>query len=131
MRMLMRKQIMLGLIGAASLLTMATTSYAAIIKPPNINLPNTTYCLDGEVMDIGAGYQNEGVPAGPYRTIELKCNDSDGPLELSYIVYPSNAVDLDGIMATALTAMTEGYHVSYTLYPYKDVDAVISLNTAK
>jgi hypothetical protein len=122
----MKKQIVTGLIGAASLLAMAAaTSYAGI------DLNGMIPCQDGEVISIGAGYQNDGVPAGPYRTIELKCNDSGGPLQMSYIVYPSSAVDLDGIMATALTAMTEGYHVSYTLYPYKDVDAVISLNTAK
>jgi hypothetical protein len=119
----MKKQIVTGLIGAASLLAMATTSYAGI------DLNGMTPCQDGEVINIGAGYQNDGVPAGPYRTIELKCNDSGGPLQLSYIVYPNSAVDLDGIMATALTAMAEGYHVSYTLYPYKDVDSVISLTT--
>jgi hypothetical protein len=126
----MKKQIVTGLIGAVSLLAMATTSYAEINSPPNINLPNTTYCSDAEVMNIGAGYQNVGVPAGPYRTIELKCNDSGGPLQMSYIVYPSSAVDLDGIMATALTAMAEDYHVSFTLYPYKEANSVISLTTA-
>jgi hypothetical protein len=115
----MKKQIVTGLIGAASLLAMAATTSYALGTP----------CADATITSVGAGYA-ESPKGGPYREIGVVCNDTDPGTPATYKVYPSSAVDLDGIMATALTAAVEGYPVKYSVYPYAGTDMIISM-TAK
>jgi hypothetical protein len=112
----MKKQIVTGLIGAASLLAMAATGAYA--------LGDT--CASGTVTDVQAGYVDadmwaNGCIGAVYITCDGTAPATDDPntagvtsTSKKYCVH--SALYADGVMATALTAMVESKKVSSNTY---------------
>lgn len=111
----MKKQIVTGLIGAASLLAMAATGAYAL----------GVTCDSGTVTDIQAGYVDADLWANScIGAVYIKCDgtdttdttDTDKVTTGSKKYCVHSAIYADGVMATALTAMVEGKKVSSNTY---------------
>jgi len=102
----MKRQIVTGLIGAASLLAIAATGAYAIGTP----------CTKGTVGTITAGYIDGGSWGNScIGSIKLTCNDDTAnPVTGTYCVH--SGIYPDGVMAAALTASVENRTVSYLIY---------------
>ena len=98
----MKRQIVTGLIGAASLLAIAATGALGACQVTGVE--------PGYTGDLTAW--TNGCIAG----ITVTCTDENGATtsENKYCVH--SALYADGVMASALTAMVEGYTVDPSIY---------------
>ncbi len=102
----MKKQIISGLVGVAALM-LATASFAA-----------STICTSGTLTAVGSGDLDAATKVGAadiynIRWIDVTCT-SDTTLSGRY--YFHKTTDPDGKAAAALTALSDGKTVSYSLY---------------
>jgi hypothetical protein len=101
----MKKQIVTGLIGAASLLAIAATGASAQVP--------TKECTDATVTKITAGYTVDW--GNCLRLLTFNCTDGDADVPtVNLCVHRS--LDADGVLATALTAKDNTSPVAYTVW---------------
>jgi len=124
--MKLRNKVATGVVGAVSLLSLAiTSSYAA----------NPAICTNGTISKVSSGYSFTA-PAGKFYQITFACADANWPTGTTPTTYrfvpDAGAVysNLDGMYATALTALATTKSVEVTLYTWPS-DVTTSLGTFK
>ncbi|CAK8721226.1 hypothetical protein GCAAIG_10830 [Candidatus Electronema halotolerans] len=115
----MKKQIVTGLIGAAALLAMAATGALGAC----------------EVTAVKPGYTGDATAwtNGCIAGITVTCSDDAGATTPPKTYCVHSALYADGVMASALTAMVEGYTVDPSIYSgagYMD-GLILSLTVTK
>lgn len=124
--MKLKNKVATGVVGAVSLLSLAiTSSYAA----------NPAICTNGTISKVSAGYSFTPAPAGKFYQITFTCADTGwvaAPNDTYRFVPDAGAVfsNLDGMYATALTALATTKIVEVTLYTWPS-DVTTSLGTFK
>jgi hypothetical protein len=119
----MKKQIVTGLIGAASLLAiMASGAYATDLTLSQYSKT----CDKGVIKEIAAGYvtDNSWRLGTCRRVLTMTCDPTAGGALAgkteSYCVH--SGFDPDGILATALTAQDSAKDVKYRVFTYSNPD---------
>jgi hypothetical protein len=124
-KMKLRNKVATGVVGAVSLLSLAITSSHAA---------NPAICTNGTISKVSAGYSFTA-PAGKFYQITFACADTGwvaAPNNTYRFVPEAGAVfsNLDGMYATALTALATTKNVEVTLYTWPS-DVTTSIGTFK